>query len=122
MSASPSLGTHDAAAAPVDGAASGASVLRSTLLVGIPTMLILLVAASVLLGGDGVLKRYRLETDLLAAQSELADIQRENQRMQREIRLMDDDPRMIERRAAEVLSWGSADATLYRFQSGIEPR
>jgi cell division protein FtsB len=118
VSASSSLGTHDDA----DDSVGGTSMLRSSLLIGIPVALILVVAASVLLGGDGVVKRYRLRTDLDLAQAELAEIQRENQRMQRELRLMDEDPRMIERRAAEVLSWGAPGATLYRFESGIEER
>jgi cell division protein FtsB len=75
------------------------------------------IALSTVWGGEGLVARDHLERELDSAVARLAAIDRENQRLLREIDLMDRDPQVLERIVAEELTWGRSDAVLYQFES-----
>ena len=83
----------------------------------LPAMILLSLAVSTLWGDNGLLARQSLSTSLREASDELALIERENQRLLRKMRLMEQDPVVLERMVAEELGWGNEDATIYRFDS-----
>lgn len=103
-------GHPSAAPAPAVG-----SAWPRTLLVLLPAVLMVSVGVSTIWGESGLLARHQLERELVEANAELAAIERENQRLIRELRLMDEDPAVLERLVAEELGWGRADATIIRF-------
>lgn len=73
------------------------------------------VGVSTIWGESGVFVRRELARELLQANTELAAVERENQRLIRELRLMDEDPAVLERVVAEELGWGRDDAVIIRF-------
>jgi cell division protein FtsB len=85
-------------------------------------MVIAGLAASAVWGESGLLARHRLQHRLDHANAELAAIERENQQLLRNLRLMDQDPIVLERMVAEELGWGRDGATLYRFDDPVPPR
>lgn len=92
-----------------------ASSWPRVLLVVLPAVLMASVGVSTIWGESGVFARRQLARELFQANAELAAIERENQRLLRELRLMDEDPVVLERIVAEELGWGRADATIIRF-------
>lgn len=88
---------------------------QRALLALLPAMIIAGLAASAVWGESGLLARHQLETRLDRANDELATLERENQRLLRDLRLMDQDPVVLERMVAEELGWGREGATLFRF-------
>ena len=73
------------------------------------------VAASAVWGESGLTARHELRAELRQANSGLAEIERENQRLLRELTVSDRDPIVLERMVADELGWSHEDATLYRF-------
>ena len=92
------------------------SLARRLFLTLIPAMIVASVALSAIWGVNGLVVRTHLQSDLRDATSRLATIDRENQRLLRELELMDEDPVVLERMVAEELGWGRNDATIYRFE------
>ena len=85
----------------------------------LPTLIIATVVASTIWGEFGLLPRYELQVQLGRANDRVAAVERENQRLLREVTLMERDPAVLERVVAEELSWGTEGAVIYRFD---EPR
>ena len=67
-------------------------------------------------GDNGMNVRWRLDQDLRVQNEALASVERDNQRLLRELNLADRDPVILERMVAEELGWGQEGATLYRFE------
>lgn len=88
---------------------------RRLLFAGLPTLLIATVAVTTIWGEHGLLQRHALERRLEAANVELATVERENQRLLRELSLMERDPVVLERVVAEELGRAREGSTLYRF-------
>lgn len=88
------------------------------LLALLPAIVMASVGASTIWGESGLLARRQLERELVEANAELAAIERDNQRLLRELRLMDEDPVVLERMVAEELGWGAEGATIIRFVEG----
>jgi cell division protein FtsB len=85
------------------------------LLTLIPAVIIVSVALSAVWGNNGLVTRAKLRGELDHAAARLATVDRENQRLLRELQLMEQDPQVLERVVAEELSWGRQGATIYRF-------
>ncbi|MEZ4318858.1 MAG: septum formation initiator family protein [Myxococcota bacterium] len=85
------------------------------LLTVLPALLLAAVAASAIWGDNGLLVRHQLDAQLDDAQAELAQLERENERALRDLKMLDSDPIVLERLVADELSWGRDDATLIRF-------
>jgi cell division protein FtsB len=89
----------------------------------IPAALLVAVAASALWGDSGLLARHALEADLRDANAQLADVERENQRLVRELVILDREPKAVEREVADQIGWARPGSTVYRFQpSASSPR
>jgi len=83
----------------------------------LPAIILASLAASAVWGDSGLIARQRLADDLQRSNAELARTQRENQRLLRSLRVMEEDPRVLERLVAEELGWARAGTTLYRFEA-----
>lgn len=90
-------------------------LLRRLLLALLPTILIVSAGISTIWGDNGLLASQRLAEELVEANAQLAAIERENQRMLRELQHMED-PVILERMVAEELGWGRPEATIIRFE------
>ena len=88
---------------------------RRMLLAALPTMIIAGLVVSTIWGDNGLIQRHRLQAELGDAREHLADLQRDNQQLLRDIRMVDEEPRAAERVVAEELSWGAPGTVLYRF-------
>lgn len=82
----------------------------------LPTTVIAMVGAAAVWGENGLVERHRLEAELVQANAELATLERENQRLLRQLKVGAEDPIAVERLVAEELGWGTPSATLYRFE------
>ncbi len=91
------------------------SLLQRALLALLPALVIASLAASAIWGERGLLARHVLVGRLDSATGELAATERENQRLLRELRVMETDPVLMERMVAEELSWAREGDTIYRF-------
>lgn len=91
------------------------ALVRRLVLTGLPTILILGLGLSVIWGDEGLWARHSLRQELEEASSDLAALERENQRLLRDLVRMEQDPLTLERMVAEELGWGHDDATIYRF-------
>lgn len=92
----------------------GASLQRAILSL-LPAVLLLSFAASAVWGDSGLLARERLAERLVASNAELARIERENQRLLRDLRLMDRDPAVLERLIADEIGWSTEGTLIVRF-------
>lgn len=90
--------------------------LRRLVLSVIPAALLAVLASSVVWGENGLLVRHQLDGQVRDAQIELSRLDRENERLLRELRAMEHDPVVRERLVADELGWGHPDATLVRFE------
>jgi len=81
----------------------------------LPALLLVAVATSVTWGDNGLLQRHQLDAQLQTSQSELVRLERDNERILREIKAMENDPVVLERIVADELGWGTEGATLVRF-------
>ena len=77
-------------------------------------MILSALAASAVWGESGLLARRLLADQLEHSNAELAAIDRENQRLLRQLRLMEQDPAVLERLVAEELGWAREGTTLSR--------
>ena len=66
------------------------------------------------------MRQMELKQELSEANAELADIQKENQRMLRKLKAIHSDPRVMERVAGEELNMGVAGARIIRFGEADE--
>lgn len=94
------------------------SLLQRALLALLPALVIASLAASAIWGESGLLARHDLHGRLDKANADLAATERENQRLLRELRLMESDPVLLERVVAEELGWAREGDTVYRFDEG----
>jgi cell division protein FtsB len=85
------------------------------LLAVVPALVLGLLTASAIWGDSGLLVRHELRARLQRASDELADLDRENQRIVHELVSMERDPVVVERVVAEELGWARDGATVYRF-------
>ena len=91
-------------------------LLQRAFLALLPALVISGLAASARWGESGLLARQQLREQLAAANHDLADVERDNQRLLRELRLMDHDTLLLERMVAEELAWGRPGDVIYRFE------
>lgn len=101
---------------------SGTAILPRLLLTVVPMLLIVGIGASTLWGHNGVFARAALEADAQRAAARLAKVDRENQRLLRDLALMETDPVVLERMVAEELLMARDGATLYLFAPDAEAR
>jgi cell division protein FtsB len=81
----------------------------------VPALLLALIAASTIWGDGGLLVRFQLEGQKERALQENADLTRENARLAREITVLEQDPRAVEREVADAIGRAREGATLYTF-------
>lgn len=93
----------------------GPAAMPRLILTVIPAMLIAGIAASTVWGHNGILARRQLERDVDRAGDHLATVERDNQRLLRDLTLMDSDPVVLERTVAEELMMARDGATIYQF-------
>lgn len=98
-----------------------ATFLHRLVLALLPASIVSFVGVSVIWGDSGLLARHRLADELQRANGELAALDRENQRLIRELQLMEQDPLVLERLVAEELGWGRSDAVIVRFDDADGP-
>jgi len=79
------------------------------------------VVVTTIWGRHGLLERLELERELSHANAHLAAIERDNQRLQLDLHQMDEDPVVLERIAADELTWAKPGTVLYRFEDD-EPK
>lgn len=94
------------------------SLLHRVLLVVVPLAITVTVVVSTIWSDHGLLARHQLQGELVQAQAELAEVERENQRLLREIRVMERDPVVLERLVADELRWGRQGDVIYDFGDG----
>ncbi|MBN2799573.1 MAG: septum formation initiator family protein [Deltaproteobacteria bacterium] len=87
----------------------------------IPALLLVAVVLATVWGDHGVLTRDRYQQELRQEQAALAALERENQRLSREISLMDRDPRVLRRVVADELHWAKDGAVIYDFSDEEAP-
>ena len=91
------------------------SFLQRFVLVLLPVTVLLSVVLSTIWGHNGFLTRYQLRQELAHANSQLAIIERSNQRYVRQLKLMEKDPLILERMVAEELARGRTDTVIFQF-------
>jgi len=85
------------------------------LLAVVPGLTLIALAAFIIWGDKGLIRQMELKTELHEANLQLAEIQRENQRMLRKLKAMETDDRILERIAGEELNMGVAGGRIIRF-------
>ncbi|TNE87387.1 MAG: hypothetical protein EP330_18130 [Deltaproteobacteria bacterium] len=80
-----------------------------------PALLISALLVTLLWGEEGLSTRADLREELTEAKADLADVERNNQRLLRELKLMEEDPVVLERMVAEELRWAADGSKLYQF-------
>lgn len=83
-----------------------------------PVLLISALLVTLLWGEEGLATRASLRSDLTTANVDLAELERDNQRLLRGIKLMEEDPVVLERMVAEELLLAADGTVLYRFADG----
>ena len=86
----------------------------------LPAAVLIGIALSAIWGENGLMEWRRLEQARVEASDQLAAIQRDNQRKQREIHLMMSDRVVMERLIADQLGWAREGSTLIKFE-GTSP-
>jgi len=81
----------------------------------IPGVTLVVLAGLIVWGDKGMMRQLELKTQLGRADVELADIQRQNQRMLRQLKAIETDSRILERIAGEELNMGVVGARIIRF-------
>jgi cell division protein FtsB len=87
----------------------------------VPAMLLSAVGAWLVWGDSGLVARSALRNQLVKANADLAAVERENQRLVRELVILDRDPRAVERDVADQIGWARPGSTIYRFDSTHTP-
>lgn len=93
-------------------------LVHRILLAVLPAFVIGAVVLSTIWGDNGWLRRMELQAELDQANADLRETQRQNARMLREIRVLEQDPVAAERQVAEELEWAREGTRLYRFEDG----
>lgn len=86
----------------------------------IPAAVMIALTMFIIWGNKGLVRQIELKQELSVANTELAEIQRQNQRMLRQLKAMHADPRVMERVAGEELNMGVAGARIIRFSDALE--
>lgn len=81
----------------------------------LPALVLAGIGVSAIWGETGLLVRHDLRQRLDSAKGDLAGLERDNQRLIRELSLLERDPIVMEREIAEELGWAREGTTLYRF-------
>lgn len=95
-------------------------LVHRILLAVLPALVIGAVVIVAIWGDNGLLRREDLSEELEQANSDLLELQRDNQRLLRELHLLEEDPVAAERAVAEELGWATEGTTLYRFDDARE--
>ncbi len=97
-------------------------ILRHRLVATVlPAVLLAAVSAYAAFGDTGLFSRRGLIDQLRVQNEELMDIERDNQRLLRDVRILKEDPRALERAVADELGWGRKGDVLYRFAETTSP-
>lgn len=96
--------------------------LRRLLLTGFPALLVASVVVTTIWGEHGLLRRLDLERELHDANDRLARIERDNQRLLRELATMHADPVVMERVAADEIQYAKPGTVLFRFDDPADQR
>ncbi len=99
----------------------GPATLPRLILAVVPAILLVGIALSTVWGRHGLVTRSTLKADLTRHSAHLASLDRENQRLLRELSLMESDPVVLERMVAEELLLAREGATLYVFEPEKSP-
>jgi cell division protein FtsB len=94
-----------------------APALQRLVLALLPAALLIAMGTSAIWGDTGVLARHELSDRLDEAQDELAAVERDNQRLYRELMLLERDRTTVERTIAEGLGWAPEGTTVFRFEA-----
>lgn len=97
-------------------------LVHRILLAVLPALVIGAVVVTAIWGDNGLLRRDELAAELKSANAELSAIQKENQRLLRELHLLEEDPVAAERAVADELGWATEGTTLYRFDDAAPGR
>jgi cell division protein FtsB len=89
--------------------------VHRVLLAVLPALVLVVIGASAIWGESGLLARNKLQQRLEDANEELAALERENQRLVRELQVLERDPLALERVIAEELEWAEEGTVIYRF-------
>lgn len=81
-----------------------------------PALLLITLASSAVWGESGLLAREQLQERLSSSNADLAKIERENQRLLRDLRLMERDVAVLERLVAEEIGWARRGTLIVRFE------
>lgn len=81
----------------------------------IPAAAMIALTMFIIWGNKGLVRQMELKQELSEANAELAEIQRQNQRMLRKLNAMQSDSRVMERVAGEELNMGVSGARIIRF-------
>lgn len=90
-------------------------LLLRFILLGIPTLAVLITAFLVLLGDEGVLESSRAEEQLASIRIQTEQIRSSNHDLEVQIRRLRSSPQQVELLTAEELQKASSDVTIYRF-------
>jgi cell division protein FtsB len=96
--------------------------VHRVLLAVLPALVLVVIGVSAIWGESGLLARNRLQQRLEQANEELAALERENQRLVRELQVLERDPIALERVIAEELEWAQKGTVIYRFPEPAERR
>ena len=80
-----------------------------------PALVISVLFVIMMWGEEGLHTRGQLREQLVEERQHLAELDRENQRLLRQIKLMERDPVVLERLVAEQLQLAAEGAVLYAF-------
>ena len=86
------------------------------LLAVIPGVTLVALAVFIIWGDKGLIRHMELKLELTQANERLADIQRDNQRILRKLKAIENDDRLLERIAGEELNMGVKGARIIRFE------
>ena len=85
------------------------------ILLGMPTLAVLITACLVLLGDEGILESSRAEEQLASIRIQTEQIRSSNHDLEVQIRRLRSSPQQVELLTAEELQKASSDVTIYRF-------
>ena len=90
-------------------------LLLRFILLGIPTLAVLITAFLVLIGDEGILESSRAEEQLASIRIQTEQIRSSNHTLEVQIRRLRSSPQQVELLTAEELQKASSDVTIYRF-------
>ena len=87
----------------------------------LPALILVALGTAIVFGHNGLMNQWNLQSEMRAANVELAGVERENHALLREIRLMERDEIVVERVLAEQLDWAREGSVIYRFVDEATP-